>query len=197
MCGENPKRNRVKTPRPGSPPRVRGKHSVNFEALDASGITPACAGKTSSAPSLSPRARDHPRVCGENDHDERQIWTCEGSPPRVRGKPEFILCLFSFSGITPACAGKTEGNSRQRPMNWDHPRVCGENEVFLKENRCQAGSPPRVRGKRIRRNVCAERFGITPACAGKTAPLSVRFFYSWDHPRVCGENTSEMAYFRG
>ena len=38
---------------------------------------------------------------------------------------------------------------------------------------------------------------ITPAHAGKTtAALSPSAFWS-DHPRACGENTSEMAYFRG
>ena len=108
MCGENPKRNRVKTPRPGSPPRVRGKHSVNFEALDASGITPACAGKTSSAPSLSPRARDHPRVCGENVLWALPFSVVRGSPPRVRGKPGALGVYERLVGITPACAGKTE-----------------------------------------------------------------------------------------
>ena len=47
----------------------------------------------------------------------------------------------------------------------------------------------------MRRCVCD--MGITPACAGKTGQASDAFKRAWDHPRVCGENTSEMAYFRG
>ena len=38
---------------------------------------------------------------------------------------------------------------------------------------------------------------ITPAHAGKTLQ-EIRFGNARaDHPRACGENTSEMAYFRG
>ena len=29
---------------------------------------------------------------------------------------------------------------------------------------------------------------ITPACAGKTLKIPVRYFATEDHPRVCGEN---------
>ena len=39
--------------------------------------------------------------------------------------------------------------------------------------------------------------GITPAHAGKTIPCHRFRLLSRDHPRACGENTSEMAYFRG
>ena len=51
-----------------------------------------------------------------------------------------------------------------------------------------SGSPPRVRGK-LDKNIEEEtKFGITPACAGKT--LKRMYLLSWleDHPRVCGEN---------
>ena len=49
------------------------------------------------------------------------------------------------------------------------------------------GSPPRVRGKVIRRRLDVRRRRITPACAGKSL---LRFFWRCfcrDHPRVCGE----------
>ena len=39
--------------------------------------------------------------------------------------------------------------------------------------------------------------GITPAHAGKTDVLAVIGIIVGDHPRACGENTSERAYFRG
>ena len=94
------------------------------------GITPACAGKTlhelERAMSYD-GARDHPRVCGENDlkqllkmqkQDHPRVCgenfrlpefslPVLGSPPRVRGKQTPIASATSFWGITPACAGKT------------------------------------------------------------------------------------------
>ena len=49
----------------GSPPRVRGKGSVWVSPAEVGGITPACAGKRSSAERTARRPWDHPRVCGE------------------------------------------------------------------------------------------------------------------------------------
>ena len=59
------------------------------------------------------------------------------------------------------------------------------------------GSPPRVRGKLTEDRAQRLRPGITPACAGKTKREAITSAAAEDHPRVCGENTSEMAYFRG
>ena len=91
----------------GSPPRVRGKHSVHSDCLRIMGITPACAGKTSLGLNSALFCRDHPRVCGENEDAEVIALSFAGSPPRVRGKPSQLLVDVSVSGITPACAGKT------------------------------------------------------------------------------------------
>ena len=35
-------------------------------------------------------------------------------------------------------------------------------------------------------------FRITPACAGKSAPLTASTFWLWDHPRVCGEKKNSI-----
>ena len=50
-----------------------------------------------------------------------------GSPPPVRGKPWSIIAFVAVSGITPACAGKTN--------------------IILKSLPRRQGSPPPVRGK--------------------------------------------------
>ena len=70
----------------GSPPRVRGKAPGQLPPVDKAGITPACAGKSCMNNYTTPRAGDHPRVCGEKllgEINYRDVW---GSPPRVRGK---------------------------------------------------------------------------------------------------------------
>ena len=46
VCGENRRRKAIRCVKPGSPPRMRGKHLVVGEKLRQTGITPAYAGKT-------------------------------------------------------------------------------------------------------------------------------------------------------
>ena len=70
--------------------------------------------------------------------------------------------------------------------------MCGENKVFFLWAELEAGSPPRVRGKRVLLSLDGHRAGITPACAGKTYTDCPYTGHSKDHPRVCGENTGKQ-----
>ena len=143
------------------------------------------------------RQRDHPRACGENGLYVFVLSSARGSPPRMRGKRQHSLRLPQRSGITPAHAGKT-GLSLPGPhRSWDHPRACGENDSTLCAFLSVAGSPPRMRGKHYLSPGDDISVGITPAHAGKTPQRVPRAGVDWDHPRACGENTSERAYFRG
>ena len=112
----------------------------------------------------------------------------QGSPPRVRGKPRLLAISKVSHGITPACAGKTLIIASNMRLFWDHPRVCGENELEIFEVSPCTGSPPRVRGKLDVYDAGNPSPGITPACAGKTLTLRLCMNQAWDHPRVCGEN---------
>ena len=90
-------------------------------------ITPACAGKTKQEEYIYGDTEDHPRVCGENPVFPTSVSGTSGSPPRVRGKHIQTLPYINFSGITPACAGKTPKGLLSPKETQDHPRVCGEN----------------------------------------------------------------------
>ena len=151
MCGENSTKKASCCDSLGSPPRVRGKPYTGLIFILASGITPACAGKTFAEPLRHHIREDHPRVCGENYL--RRSWSKaeEGSPPRVRGKLPSALYPAVLAGITPACAGKTRLHGADFVQDKDHPRVCGENSQRDFPRRGHQGSPPRVRGKRDRR----------------------------------------------
>ena len=70
--------------------------------------------------------------------------------------------------------------------------MCGENGIGTGLAGAQIGSPPRVRGKRLVDSSFAPFFGITPACAGKTYAQSMHRPRQQDHPRVCGENASNV-----
>ena len=131
-------------------------------------ITPACAGKTGLAILRRHLARDHPRVCGKNNHVPVRIDEILGSPPRVREK------RYQYTGssirlrITPACAGKTFRHEPLECVPRDHPRVCGKNKGDIVSDDVGSGSPPRVREKPVKISTACALSGITPACAGKT-----------------------------
>ena len=169
MCGENESCGYCASRPEGSPPRVRGKLSCLERAAVEDGITPACAGKTTTRRWGITSSRDHPRVCGENNHVSLLGNIFGGSPPRVRGKLVVVDMHRKRLGITPACAGKTCPLRCSSLCPRDHPRVCGENTGASHDMAEALGSPPRVRGKHLEAIIGRGLAGITPACAGKTS----------------------------
>ncbi len=193
VCGEKIDTRLIIENSIGSPPRVRGKALLLDVALSAIRITPACAGKSYAARSGRRNWWDHPRVCGEKQHPQHIIAQAEGSPPRVRGKAFIDTIVSGDTGITPACAGKRYGDGTARRRIKDHPRVCGEKVVLVPAAEAAVGSPPRVRGKVKHRAIQRRNFGITPACAGKSAQLRRSRPLQKNHPRVCGEKAFSCA----
>ena len=90
----------------GSPPHVRGRGHGVHPAEHQVGITPACAGKSSSGTPRRCSARDHPRMCGEEYEPGLNGAGREGSPPHVRGRARPWRRARTPRRITPACAGK-------------------------------------------------------------------------------------------
>ena len=156
-------------------------------------ITPAHAGKTRFGFPRTLSAPDHPRACGENEHEASTNPHCVGSPPRMRGKLSSSVFACSIARITPAHAGKTVCNRRRPKDKWDHPRACGEN-CFLEEGTGgYKGSPPRMRGKRVNTQKRLTEVRITPAHAGKTLKDWHTGKRAEDHPRACGENPRRVS----
>ena len=106
VCGEKAVLPMWTNTRLGSPPRVRGKEKQDDDPPSASGITPACAGKSALQRRALRHDQDHPRVCGEKSARCRTCASARGSPPRVRGKGCELIANGTKTGITPACAGK-------------------------------------------------------------------------------------------
>ena len=152
----------------GSPPRVRGKVEPFKGSMYQSRITPACAGKSVPTTAATRCIWDHPRVCGEKTHGFTPCYPKRGSPPRVRGKGTDVILPRCTVRITPACAGKSHRLRLHVDALGDHPRVCGEKKHTSTKFRKHTGSPPRVRGKVPQFVDCRRRYGITPACAGKS-----------------------------
>ena len=117
VCGENDLVAWFSQTPGGSSPRVRGKLSHIAADRHEQRLIPACAGKTLRILFPCYKYTAHPRVCGENRHGGWRGAEEGGSSPRVRGKRLCVLGHRGFSGLIPACAGKTrESNpARLRP----------------------------------------------------------------------------------
>ena len=163
MCGKDCSRYLSGMLTVGSPPRVRERRYLTCLRFAFLGITPACAGKTSSILTSCMLPVDHPRVCGKDDPSFLRLFLDRGSPPRVRERQlGGIFCRRRF-GITPACgktsiasvttsiikitlcAGKTLSFFIQCYRLKDHPRVCGKDTDPGLSHGYALGSPPRVR----------------------------------------------------
>ena len=167
---------------------MREEHLCVNYFLPDDRITPACAGRTGPRLLWKDRERDHPRVCGKNQSVFIAIPPCSGSPPRVREEPDISSPIHIYTGITPACAGRTKAVAQGRPRFKDHPRVCGKNETSRIGSRKAEGSPPRVREELEDKYHADAVFRITPACAGRTRSRIYPRTTIQDHPRVCGKN---------
>ncbi len=189
MCGKDVHCPALPKVLEGSPPRVRERHRKAHLAFVHFGITPACAGKTfRELPNLR-AVVDHPRVCGKDVEPVAGGVGVQGSPPRVRERPSFLIA-FSFKfRITPACAGKTFHGAMIGFDSEDHPRVCGKDYFASSFFVGAGGSPPRVRERLLSSLLLSCLVRITPACAGKTVVIAIVEVGEEDHPRVCGKDS--------
>ena len=171
----------------GSPPHARGKGACPIMGSPKQRITPACAGKSGCYVRIYRVIRDHPRMRGEKGRVQDYGGRYMGSPPHARGKVPAVIVYFRQKGITPACAGKRQAQSRLIPVTLDHPRMRGEKFTCDSSDSSSGGSPPHARGKVEYSKEQIVNGRITPACAGKSALKRQLFFLRQDHPRMRGE----------
>ena len=120
-----------------------------------------------------------------------------GSPPRGRGKVPGNGDLALCTGITPAWAGKREAKKAAVVVDRDHPRVGGEKPRAGVPRWHSTGSPPRGRGKALRRFRHVRAQWITPAWAGKSDYSLMTNYTFEDHPRVGGEKSVSGCFLCG
>ena len=173
---------------PGSSPRMRGARLPDRRATLHGRIIPAYAGSTNPVLHYARRRRDHPRVCGEHLAKGSTACAAWGSSPRMRGALQDRCGQAGLLGIIPAYAGSTTGLRRNRSVERDHPRVCGEHSPGERSALHPRGSSPRMRGARYEPAERQRHEGIIPAYAGSTGLLDVIGALHEDHPRVCGEH---------
>ena len=168
LRGEYTLRNKSSFRCMGSPPLARGIRRISRWGKRSTGITPACAGNTTSGQTVITAVWDHPRLRGEYSALDALNLFGVGSPPLARGILGNELTPLWKTGITPACAGNTPPAVIWRGTTRDHPRLRGEYDYCYSILEVPAGSPPLARGIRKPPAVCPWLQGITPACAGNT-----------------------------
>ena len=177
-------------PADGSAPRARGTRAASAGSLTLPRISPACAGNTSSIVFLRRQWPDQPRVRGEHQRRRKPSPTLAGSAPRARGTLGGRRILVQKGRISPACAGNTHVDERDKLRLADQPRVRGEHGEFLLLPEWEAGSAPRARGTHDPRGERGRPGRISPACAGNTGPGARTRCCAADQPRVRGEHRS-------
>ena len=188
MRGEDTYITSTRSPENGSPPHARGRLLAVTHPDKQTGITPACAGKTSPRVPARRWRRDHPRMRGEDGKISAGKSDISGSPPHARGRLNRWLGGMPKDWITPACAGKTFVNWVSDCTVPDHPRMRGEDLCLMLFRMPRAGSPPHARGRRAVEHDRRVDGGITPACAGKTFRTTAPPPAAPDHPRMRGED---------
>ena len=167
-CGEKPPARPTSAWPRGSPPPMRGKARWVIEASEPWRITPAHAGKRHRHWQCHIPHKDHPRPCGEKLRSILARISVRGSPPPMRGKAHALPPFYRPYRITPAHAGKRSHILRKAARGEDHPRPCGEKPINDRSTSGRFGSPPPMRGKGHSTQLFEDRYGITPAHAGKS-----------------------------
>ena len=129
------------------------------------------------------------------DHGHGQLYSWRGgSPPHARGRQSDVPSHNQVRRITPACAGKTSDGYSGGQWRWDHPRMRGEDGMFMNFAFDWSGSPPHARGRLLQHVKPDIHCRITPACAGKTPPTRQTRYPLSDHPRMRGEDFGFFSY---
>ena len=153
----------------GSSPRVRGTATCLGVGSISYRFIPACAGNRTPRRDGTALPAVHPRVCGEQITNIRELTFSDGSSPRVRGTAGRRGRNSGRNRFIPACAGNRSSEWCWRVGRAVHPRVCGEQRLSPGQVFPKDGSSPRVRGtagsppspNRVPRFI--------PACAGNRA----------------------------
>ena len=107
VCGEHLCRASSYWTSEGSSPRMRGTLFLRIIGLRFGRIIPAYAGNTEARSTPACPKWDHPRVCGEHQHDGKTVLVLQGSSPRMRGTHRHDSAGTQRTGIIPAYAGNT------------------------------------------------------------------------------------------
>ena len=103
-----------------------------------------------------------------------------------------ISTISCIDGNTPAYAGKTPVGSRARCADRKHPRLRGEDNGRSHVSLLLVETPPLTRGRPSQAATSDCRARNTPAYAGKTYRRAKEMYQHRKHPRLRGEDSSDL-----
>ncbi len=140
----------------------------------------------------------YPRSRGEHQTALVHAIRREGLPPLARGARASLSALCASVRPTPARAGSTSREIRERGDPTAYPRSRGEHYDARWRKARKAGLPPLARGARLDEMSGVGTVRPTPARAGSTSPVAARPDLTAAYPRSRGEHPCEDQYlFRG
>ena len=95
--------------------------------------------------------------------------------------------LYPAIGSPPLARGRLEA-CKDLPANVAHPRLRGEDCIFVSQQHWFWGSPPLARGRPLYTSTRPSNLRLTPACAGKTTTYLLGQNAIEAHPRLRGED---------
>ncbi len=196
MCGDNNSFVNNSRKSCGSPPRVWGQLHQRRCTLCESRFTPTCVGTTSGCVDWAGATAVHPHVCGDNRVSREMLTAWGGSPPRVWGQRARGRRHSTRRRFTPTCVGTTINHAVDDRGCTVHPHVCGDNHLRLRGFGGHGGSPPRVWGQLLLRELSAAQRRFTPTCVGTTTQQHENRKRTAVHPHVCGDNCFCASYQR-
>ena len=110
---------------------------------------------------------------GEQINSPKSHPSVLGSPPLARGTEYYAKIESGEEGITPACAGNSLYVCFISMPVWDHPRLRGEQTLWIVRSKRELGSPPLARGTDNKAVEKVMKSRITPACAGNSFNFSI------------------------
>jgi hypothetical protein len=187
--GEDPANCWLWNPPMGTPPRMRGQLLQHFVGDLVHWSTPACAGTARPGPAPAAPGWKHPRTRGEDSVLGAQSCLSGGAPPHARGGPHRPPGPVLPARNTPARAGRAVGASTTEPNTPEYPRTRGEDGSRNSTPAAMRGAPPHARGGPGPVQPRLDGRGSTPARAGRTRAVRLRWARFRKHPRTRGEDT--------
>ena len=147
---------------------MRGTPAISKVNIYFRRIIPAHAGNTLTVDEMNNWISDHPRSCGEHFLGHFAGHLTSGSSPLMRGTQVLFGVVEHEQRIIPAHAGNTKRLQRYNKPCTDHPRSCGEHNIFNLLFNYAVGSSPLMRGTPFWYSVILEARRSIPAHAGNT-----------------------------
>ena len=151
----------------GTSPRVRG--NLPFLTMHSSILRyiPTRAGQPHRRRRTKNNRRVHPHACGATFKYKLRTSCRNGTSPRVRGNPIQLPLVTPAGGYIPTRAGQPGEVPRGRKRLAVHPHACGATYSSSFSSWSTAGTSPRVRGNRVRRDSHIRIRGYIPTRAGQ------------------------------